>query len=337
MLARDGAEALSAFAREHPACVLLDIQMPVVDGITACTQLRALPGGDAAAVVFVTAQRDVATFDRALAAGGDDFLTKPYRPAELIVRVQAAMRVRQLAGERRDLYDQLKRQRDDLQRVQLQKEQLVAFLVHDLKNPVGAIDLHAQRLLRDPGITERSRDAAVTIREETRALTRMIMTLLDVAKADEGCLVPVRGDVDPSSLVREVFDELALRAAAANVTLASDVSAPALHADPDLAQRILANLVDNALRYAPEGSHLHVDIARSGDGVDLRVRDQGPGIPEHQRERVFQRFESSQGTRTNRGLGLAFCKLAIEAHGGRIWIEDAAPGAVFCLRFPDAR
>jgi signal transduction histidine kinase len=334
-LAGDGAEAVSAFARERPACILLDIQMPNVDGILACQQIRALPGGAAVAVVFVTAQRDVATFDRALAAGGDDFITKPFRPAELVVRVQAALRVRQLAGERNELYDQLKHQRDDLQRLQLQKEQLVAFLVHDLKNPVGAIDLHAQRLLRDPGITERSRGAALTIRDEARALTRMIMNLLDLAKADEGRLVPGRAEIDPSALVRAAFDELELRGAAASVTLGSEITARTIQADPDLLHRLLVNLVDNAIRFAPEDSAVQVSITAAADGLEIRVRDAGPGIPEDRRERVFQRFESEQSTRTNRGLGLAFCKLAVEAHGGRIWIEDASPGAVFCVRIPD--
>ena len=337
VLACDGAEAVSAFARDRPACILLDIQMPIVDGITACRQIRALPGGGAVAIVFVTAQRDVATFDRALEAGGDDFITKPFRPAELVVRVRAALRVRQLAGERSELYAQVKHQRDDLQRLQLQKEQLVAFLVHDLKNPVGAIDLQAQRVLRDPGVTERSRSAALTIRDDARALTRMIMNLLDMAKADEGRLVPVRAEVDTAALLHRVFEGLELRGASANVALSSHASVAAIDADPDLLERLLANLVDNGIRFSPEGATLHVEIARSADAVELRVRDAGPGIPEDRREAVFQRFESDHGTGMNRGLGLAFCKLAAEAHGGRIWIEDASPGAIFCVRIPDAR
>lgn len=341
VLAHDGLEAVAAFTRDRPACVLLDVRMPNLDGLSACERIRALPDGQAVAIVFVTAQRDVDTFDRALAAGGDDFITKPFRPSELVVRVQSALKVRQLAGERTELYAQIKRQRDDLQRLQLQKEQLVAFLIHDLKNPVGSIDLHAQRLLRDPGITERSRDAASTIRNETRSLTRMIMNLLDLAKADEGRLVPACKTLDPAALIREVFGEVELRAAAAKVTLAPEITAPALHGDPDLLHRVLANLIDNALRFAPEDTTVLVTASRAptNDGVLVRVTDRGPGIAPEQRDRVFQRFESDARTATgrNRGLGLAFCKLAIEAHGGRIWVEDAAPGSVFCMNIPDAR
>src|ERR1700690_4101137 len=133
VIASSGDEGIAAFARERPDCVLLDIRMPGTDGIAGCERIRAMPGGDEGAIVFVTAQRDVETFDRAVHAGGDDFLTKPYRPSELLVRIQTALRMRRMTAERGELVAELKRQRDELQRLQLHKEQLAAFLVHDLK------------------------------------------------------------------------------------------------------------------------------------------------------------------------------------------------------------
>jgi two-component system, sensor histidine kinase and response regulator len=148
-LATTGEEALAAFARATFDCVLLDIRMPGMDGIATCTRLRELPGGVDVPILFVTAQRDVDTFDRARDAGGDDFITKPFRPTELVARVGTASRLRRMAAERSGLYEQIRRQRDDLLRLQLVKEQLTAFLVHDLKNPVNAIELHAQRIQRE--------------------------------------------------------------------------------------------------------------------------------------------------------------------------------------------
>src|SRR5262249_56334444 len=131
---------------------------------------------------------DVDTFDEALRVGADDFLTKPVRPAELIARVGTALKLRQMRVELREHYELLKHQRDDLLRLQLQKERLSAFLVHDLKNPVNSMDLHAQLLLRDQGLSARSRDSAAQIRSEARQLVRMILNLLDISKADEGKL-----------------------------------------------------------------------------------------------------------------------------------------------------
>ena len=337
VLAADGEQAVAAFSARSPDCVLLDIKMPKMDGVAACREIRALPGGRDVPVVFLTALRDVETFDRAQLAGGDDFMTKPYRPTELVVRVEAALRLRRLASERNDLYAQVKHQRDDLQRLQLQKEQLAAFLVHDLKNPVNGIELQAEVARRDPGATERTRRAASRIQDETRALMRMITNLLDISKADEGKLSPTRDEIDLVALGEEVVEALRVRAEGAGVTLVTAVTVPNIRADRDLVRRLLENLVDNAIRHAPEGSAVRLEATSAGGATEIRVADAGRGVPGDQRERVFERFVQAAGEsegRSNRGLGLAFCKLAVEAHGGTIRIIDANPGAVFCVTFP---
>jgi signal transduction histidine kinase len=102
---------------------------------------------------------------------------------------------------------------------------------------------------------------------------------------------------------------------------------------------MLENLLDNAIRHAPEGSAVRLEAARTDEATELRVADAGRGVPHDQRERVFERFfqaPDESGGRTNRGLGLAFCKLVVEAHGGNIRIDDANPGAVFCVTLPHA-
>ncbi len=339
VLADTGDAGIEAFARETPDCVLLDVRMPGLDGPATCERMRALPGGGDVPILFVTALRDVDTFDRTLSAGGDDFLTKPIRPNELVARVQAGLKLRRLAAERSELYAQLKHQRDDLQRLQLQKEQLVAFLVHDLKNPVNSIGLQAELVLRDRDGSERSRRAAGQIRDEGRSLLRMITTLLDIAKADEGQLAPVRRRIPLEALVTEVIAEHALQAETASVRLSHRIDTSTLSADPELFRRVLENLVENAIRHAPEDSDVRITARAAREGVELVVKDAGPGIAANLRERVFERFVqtgSEATTRSNRGLGLAFCKLAVEAHGGRIWIEDGSPGAAFCIWMNDA-
>lgn len=263
VLAAGGEAGVAAFEREHPDCVLLDVRMPDVDGPMACERIRELPGGRDAPIVFITAQRDVDTFDRTVRAGGDDFMTKPFRPNELVARVDAALKLRRLAAERSDLYAQVKQQRDDLQRLQLQKEQLVAFLVHDLKNPVNAIELQAELLLRDRAATERSRRAATKIREEGRSLIRMITTLLDIAKADEGRLDPIRRPVDLPPLVASVIDELDARAHAAGAAVFSTpTSAVALCVLPTDEEIVIARHVAARLERGCQGRRLSASAAR---------------------------------------------------------------------------
>ena len=332
--ATSGADGVAAFARERPACVLLDVRMPGMDGLTACQRIRDLPGGAEAAIVFVTALRDVDTFDRARTAGGDDFIAKPFRPTELVLRVQAAIKLHQMSTERNELYELLRRQRDDLMRLQLQRERLTAFLVHDFKNPVHAIKLNSEVIARDAGASDRTRTAAANIRSDTDALLRMIMNLLDVSRADEGRLIPIARELPLPELLGEIKAAMMARATTAGVEIVIECQPRAVVGDPDLVRRVIENLVDNAIRHAPEGTAVRLTAREVGAGCELRVADAGPGVPEALRQRVFDRFvQGDTAAHTGRGLGLAFCKLAVDAHGGAIWIEDGHPGAVFCVRF----
>jgi two-component system sensor histidine kinase/response regulator len=340
VLACSGEEGISAFEAENPDCVLLDVRMPGLDGFATCSRIRALPGGADTPIVFLTALRDVDTFDRALRAGGDDFLTKPVRPTELLVRVQAALKLRRMSAELREHYELVRRQRDDLMRLQLQKERLTEFVVHDLKNPVNSMDLHAQLLLRRPELGMPARASVQRIRDEARSLLRLVLNLLDISKSEEGQLAPRHTDVDLDALVTEIVEAHEVKARDAEVVLRGVVEVRSIPADVDLLRRVIENLLDNAIRHAPERSEVRITATKQLGAVEIRVADAGPGISPEMREKVFERFVQLEGgervgTRTGRGLGLTFSKLAIEAHGGRIWVEEAKPGTVFCVRLPD--
>jgi len=340
VLAQNGEEGLRAFAERTPDCVLLDVRMPGMDGFETCRRMRALPGGAGVPIVFLTASRDVDTFDQAQACEADDFVTKPVQPTEMVLRVQAAMKVRRLDAANKEYFEQVRRQRDDLMRLQLQKERLSSFVVHDLKNPVSSIDLLAQLLQRDKKLPAEARNTAEAIRMEVASLMRLILNLLDINKSEEGQLVPKVAPLDWPALAASVVEAAQVRARAKEVELTGDAGdVSALSADRDLLRRVLENLVDNALRYAPKGSRVSLSALLHPQEVELRVADQGQGIPEEQRAGIFDRFVQLEpaeraAPRTGRGLGLTFCRLAVEAQGGRIYIEDSNPGAVFCIRLP---
>jgi signal transduction histidine kinase len=338
VLAENGAEGLLAFERERPDCVLLDVRMPDLDGFAVCKRIRELPGGSETPVVFLTALRDVDTFDKALRAGADDFLTKPVRPTELLVRVQAALKLRRMSDELREQYDLVRHQRDDLMRLQLQKERLSAFVVHDLKSPVTGMDLHAQVLLADPELPQHAREAAAQIRNEARALMRLILNLLDISKSEEGRLEACPREVDLVKLGREALESVELKARAAGVRLRQDLTAEKVWADADLLRRVLENLLDNAVRHTPRDGAVLLSSRSSDAGIEIRVQDSGKGVPEALSGKIFDAFvqlDTERGaTRTGRGLGLAFCRLAVEAHSGTIGVEDAHPGAVMRVVLP---
>jgi signal transduction histidine kinase len=337
--ATNGEEAIEAFEKGPPGCLLLDVRMPKMDGFETCARIRALPGGADVPIVFLTALRDVDTFDAAIRAGADDFLMKPIRPTELVVRVQAALKLGRMSSELREHYELVRRQRDELIRLQLQKEQLTAYVVHDLKNPVNSIDLYAQLLVRNRELPESLRSSVQQIRDEVRSLMRLILNLLDINRSEEGRLVPNVTRLDLDGVFREAREALEMRARTKQVELriASDVTE--LEADADLLRRVLENLLDNAIRYAPESSAVRITARRDDEAIEIRVADSGAGVPPELAERVFQRYVQLEkggaaAARSGRGLGLTFCRLVVEAHGGRIWLEQGAPGAIFCLRIP---
>jgi two-component system, sensor histidine kinase and response regulator len=140
-------------------------------------------------------------------------------------------------------------------------------------------------------------------------------------------------EIDLPALLAEVRAAMTARATTAGVELALECATRTVRGDADLIRRVVENLVDNAIRHAPEGSAVRVTAMPVAAGVELRVADAGAGVPEALRQRVFDRFvQGEAASHSGRGLGLAFCKLAIDAHGGEIWIEDGRPGAVFCVR-----
>jgi signal transduction histidine kinase len=196
-------------------------------------------------------------------------------------------------------------------------------------------------LIRDKQLSADARENAESIRLEVSSMMRLILNLLDINRGEEGELTPALSEVRLKALTEDVLVAIRPRAKAKAIELegAVDESVALIRADPDLLRRVLENLVENALRYAPTRSTVTLSARRQGEVIELRVTDRGKGVPEAMRATVFDRFvqlgpAGRDDHRTGRGLGLTFCRLAVEAHGGRIFVEDADPGAAFCVQLP---
>lgn len=234
---------------------------------------------------------------------------------------------------------ELRRANLELLRLERQKRELTALVVHDLKNPIASILPNARYLARTKGLTESAKSAADDITSSTEAMLRLVMNLLDISRAEDAALVPKREPIVLATLLDAVRTSAAARAAEQGATIAVEVAEDAGTAslDADLVRRVLENLTDNALKYAP-GGKVTLGARADGPGVRLTVSDDGPGIPAEARAAVFEKYARVDGAphaERSRGLGLTFCRLAVEAHGGRIWVEEAAPhGAAFCMSLP---
>jgi K+-sensing histidine kinase KdpD len=241
----------------------------------------------------------------------------------------------------RELEQSLARQ----QELEKLKEQLVGLLVHDLKSPLGSVLVNATYLNSEDCTESEQMPLIADVIVATQTMRRMVMDMLDVMRADGAGLVPRRRVIEVEALLKEAARPAIAQARESRHDITIGVCPKLVHAwvDPDLIRRVLENLLDNALKYAPEGTGIEVRADTAEDQLVLQVRDQGPGIPEAERGRIFEPYARLAGdadtkTRQSRGLGLAFCKLAVEAHGGSISVHERIPrGAVFTVRLPVTR
>jgi len=329
-----GYEALDCFDPARFDVVLLDVMMPGLDGFETCRRMRARPDGTSVPIIFMTALEEQRAMDGAVAAGGDDVLVKPFRGAELNMRVRALLRTYETLRNERAATELAVRQREEVLQLTAQKDALTEFLVHDLKSPLASVAFTIHELLERVA-DEPYRVPLRSCLSATDTASRMVMNLLDlsVGRLD---VHAVRCEV--ASLVDHMRDHFAVRLEVRGVSLVTRAEIESVWADRELLRRVAENLIDNALRYAPGDSEVLVSLEAHPGGALLTVTDRGPGVPLAHRERIFDRFvqlDPLASSRASRGLGLAFCRFAMDSHHGRIWVDDApGGGARFQALFP---
>ena len=207
---------------------------------------------------------------------------------------------------------------------------MFSSVTHDLRTPLASIKAGVTSLLdtavrHDPA---QERELLTTILEETDRLNRLVGNLLDLARIRAGALTPTRQQSAMDEIVEIVLARMRSRLAGHVVTADLPASLPDVWVDPVQLDQVLTNLLENAGRHAPDGSEIQVSVLWMHGAVQVRVADEGPGIPLDERDRVFEAFYrgSSIPDTSGSGLGLAIAKAVVVAHGGRIWIEEAPRG-----------
>ena len=334
-LASDGPEALRRVREDPPDLVLLDVSMPGMDGLEVCRRLRADPATDSLPVILVTALADRAHRLEGIAAGANDYLTKPIDRPDLLLRVRNALRLRKLHSELEAQYRKLQ----DLEQL---RDSLVHMLVHDLRSPLTGISAYLQMSrerigeLGDPQLDADFEEMGRSVAQ----LTDMVSDVLDVSRFEAGAMPLQPAPLDLRTVVAEAVSALG-RARHAAVAVDGGQEPVAAVADPEVIRRVVTNLVGNAVKFTPRGGQVRVEVVTGSSGPEVRVRDTGPGIPPELHERIFEKFGQANGNGKPRvrssGLGLAYCKLAVEAHGGRIGVVSATgEGSTFWFSLPSA-
>ncbi|UCH35137.1 MAG: hybrid sensor histidine kinase/response regulator [Armatimonadota bacterium] len=241
------------------------------------------------------------------------------------------------------LFRELKQREEQLQAAQQMQEQMTRFLVHDLRSPLTSV-LGGIQTLRE-GSAEEWGETREELFDGAIASASWLLTLtnalLDASRLESGKM-PVRlRDVDVGDVINAACQQVSVWAGLCRVGLVSQLAADNMTAvaDRELTMRILVNLLSNAIKYSPYESEVTIRVAPTdGNAVAFSVTDRGPGIPRDMTDRVFERFGSIEARDSGiggTGLGLNFCKLAVEAQGGRIWIDsDIGRGTTVFFTLP---
>lgn len=329
-----GRQALLAAERVQPALILLDINMPDMNGYDVCERLKANPALADIPVIFLTALTEVADKIRAFQVGGVDYITKPFQLEEVHARVRTHLALRQARLELAQSFEKL-------QAVETLKDNLVHMIVHDMRSPLMALSGHLD-LVKESGsqlndIAKEDLQVAASLADR---VAQMANDLLDVSRLENNKMPIERHHHDIRTIARSV--RAALEVLDPRRPLSVDMPDPIeVSCDERVIRRVIENLVSNAIKHTPSSCRVLVRAQRTPTGVRVEVADEGPGIPEEAKRNLFEKFAAVENRQNNKyhsaGLGLAFCKLAVQAHGGQIGVEANAPkGTIFWFELPDS-
>lgn len=345
-----GIEALSCLNNIKPDVILLDVMMPELDGIEVCRKIKSHPQQKHIPIIMVTALNSKEDLARSFEAGADDFLTKPVSGIELRARVRSMLRIKQ--------------QYDALQATLHLREELSNMIVHDLRNPLSKIIAGGSLLLESDLDEEDIKDVELIL-SAGRQLNSLINDLLILTKMESGKMLLNRVEVDINQLATTALSEFAGVAASKEINLKSQLGeqVDSIYVDANLLGRVFDNLLSNALKFSPrqttitlivdyleskveatveeriESASNHVSVmdictVTQPKQVMIRLVDEGPGIREDLKKRIFDKYEvgNIMSGFSQFGLGLAFCKMVVEAHKGTIFVEENKPrGSIFTV------
>ncbi len=332
--AANSAEALALMAQTAPHAVLLDVMLPGLNGFEICRRWKADPATAAIPVLLVTALREREDRLQGIEAGANDFLTKPIDTREVVLRTRNAIYTKQL-------YDQVQATLSQLQQAERLRDNLTHMIVHDMRSLLTSVYGNLQLLdmgLGQSGAASDKQSVAGAL-TSSRTLIEMVSSLLDVSRLEAGQM-PLRREACELQQVAQAAVNL-LGGLLHKTPLVFETPAPVapVSCDQGLIQRVISNLVTNAVNYSPTGCPITIAIQPLAGTVKVSVKDQGQGISPEYHVKIFEKFgqveNGRQGKAYSSGLGLTFCKLAVEAHGGHIGVDSAlGKGSTFWFTLP---
>ena len=332
--ASNGEQALRVVEEWSPDVLLLDVMMPGMKGFEVCQRIKENPKTASIHVILVTGLTGRKDRLAGIRAGADDFLNKPVDSQEVGLRVRNALIAK-------NLFDQVQKSYEELRELERLRDRLVHLIIHDLRGPLMGASAYLK--LHRADATEALDEGQANDLDEAQVLIQhaleMVSSVLDLSRL-ESREMPLEAEAcHLGDLAKESADCLRALARQGEVRLQVSAADVRVNCDRRLVLRTMVNLMTNAIAFSPEQADVRIVVEDLGEEARVSVIDSGPGIPPEYRVRVFEKFGQvdgrEQGDVYSTGLGLAFCKEAVEAHGGRIWVEsEVGEGSIFRFTLP---
>ena len=273
---------------------------------------------------------------RCIEAGAEDYLAKPFNPTLLKARIGACLEKKRGRDRETVLFEQLQKNYRRLEEVEKLRDDMRNMIVHDLRTPLTSVIVGVEMLEKHGQLNKEQREMMTIASGGGKTLLGMINDLLDIEKMESGATQLQYTELSATTLVSEAVDQIASLAEAAKTSLLIDIGPelPRFGGDEKKLSRTLVNLIGNAIKFTPAGT-VTITVSQHDQNMRFAVRDTGDGIPSESFERIFEKFGQLDSRRVGTGLGLAFCKLVVEAHGGQIHVESKpGAGSTFSFTIP---
>jgi two-component system, sensor histidine kinase and response regulator len=322
-LLENGLELIDELSKANiPDLIILDVIMPMMNGFEACRKIKANPRWQHIPIILVTVLETKEAILKGMEAGADDFLQKPVNFHELQARVRSMLRI--------------KNQYDELEKILHLREELSNMVIHDMSSPITLIQLHTA-LLEEQLTDPKQREHLEMIQVAAERLDSFTNDMLMMAKLEHSKLRVNLSEVEINEVILNAEKHFSIMAKSKGIDLKLELPEQPLKLflDQHLFSRVVANLLTNAIQYSPPQSKVVLRLQNINKHLKLQIIDEGVGIPEIDRERIFNKFEvvelKKKGIKQI-GLGLTFCKMAVDAHGGKIYAQENQPhGSIFTV------
>jgi len=338
--AENGRVGLELAIRERPDLIVCDIAMPEMDGHGVLLEVRSNPELNATPFIFLTASADYESLRRGMNLGADDYLTKPFKRADLLNAIVSRLHkseeqkhiVRQQLIAMSAAFEEERERR-------LLKSRLIAMFSHDFRNPLAAILSSAELIERHEARmdAERKQRHLQRIGGSVRLLLQMLDDMLIVAEMENGHLEYYPQRIDVAVFIEHIVDEFRMIYPDTHDLTYETQVADVVETDPKLLRQITTNLISNAVKYSPPESTIIVRLMPQPEGYALHVIDEGMGIPEEAVPHLFEAFYRAPNVQNHKGtgLGLTIVREAVSLCGGKVRVRSVLnKGTEFVVELP---